>query len=203
MKHFDRMLLDAFRKCVRKNSLASLSLMIFGMIICIFIGIDDREAIDQYIHKLQSLSEHKIHSDQVKGVINFYLHNNNRHPQKKHRHSVRREFNKQKTILKRNWEAQYNMVWPKLTLTKKGISKNCSFEAHHIIPINAGGINHWWNITPLSPKNHKLLHSSTEEKACFSHNIFEQKYLRLFLKFRNIYRKNFPKYSQTLRFMPK
>ena len=176
--------------------------MIFGTIICFFAGIDDGEAIDLYIQKLQSLSEHKIHANQIISVRNFYLHNNDRHPSQEQRHSVRHEFNKQKSGLKQKWEAQYHMIWPKLTITKKGVTKSLSFEAHHIIPINAGGINYWWNITPLSPRGHKLLHSSVEEKACFSHNLFEQKCLRLVLKIQILYGKNFRNYLPKLKIVP-
>ena len=199
MNHFYKALFPVFRKYLRKSSPLSTLLVIFGTIICFFVGIDDGEAIDLYIQKLQSLSEHKINSNQISSVRNFYIHNNNRHPQKEHRHSVRHEFNKQKSNLKQEWEAQYSMIWPKLTVTKKGITKNLSFEAHHIIPINAGGINCWWNITPLSPRGHKLLHGSAEEKACFSHNLFEQKYLRFVLKIQTLYEKNFENYLPKLR----
>ena len=202
MKHFYKTLSPIFRKYLRKGSFSSMLLVIFGAIICCFAGIDDGEAIDLYIQKLQALSEHKIHTNQIILVKNFYLHNNNRHPSQERRHSVRHEFNKQKSRLKKNWETRYCMVWPKMTITKKGITKNLSFEAHHIIPINAGGVNYWWNITPLSPRGHKLLHSSTEEKACFSHNLFEQKYLRFVLKIETVYKKKFKDFLPTLKVMP-
>ncbi len=199
MKHLNKLLFSVFRKYVRKNSLSSIFFAILGIIVCFFIGIDDKEAIDLYIQKLQSLSEHKIHTDQITYVKNFYLCNTNRHPPKNHRHTVRQEFNKKKPSLKQKWEIKYNMVWPKLTITKKGATKSFAFEAHHIIPINAGGVNYWWNITPLSPRGHKLLHSSTEEKACFSHNFFEQKYLRFVLKIESLYKKNFKSYLPKLK----
>jgi len=201
MKHLNKILFSGFRKYVRKSSLSSICLMIFGTVICIFAGIDDGEAIDLYIQKLQSVSEHKIHTDQIMSVRNFYLHNSNRHPSKECRHMTRREFNKQKSSLKQKWEAQYSMVWPRLTITKKGVTKELSFEAHHIVPINAGGINYWWNLTPLSPREHKLLHSSNEEKACFSHNLFEQKYLRFVLKIETLYKKNFKNYFPKLKLL--
>lgn len=202
MKHLNKQLFSIFRRYVRKNSISSIFFMIFGAIICFFAGVNDEEAIDLYIQRLQSLSEHKIHTDQIISVKNFYLHNTNRHPLKSRRHAVRQEFNKKKLSLKQKWEMQYSMIWPKLTVTKRGTVKIFSFEAHHIIPINAGGINYWWNITPLSPRGHKLLHSSAEEKACFSHNFFEQKYLRFILKIEGIYKKNFKRYFPKIRLLP-
>ncbi len=169
-------------KYAKKSSVFTIILTLFGIISAFFFGIDDQEAIDLYIQKLQTLSEHKMRSEQIVPLKIFYLQNNNRHPAKNSRRKVRKEFNKSRPLLKREWETRYSMVWPTLFLTKKGVTKNFSFESHHIIPINAGGINRWWNITPLSPKNHKLLHSSMEEKACFSHDFLAQKYYRLVLK---------------------
>ena len=191
MKYFNIMKSKFFKKYIRKNPVESIVLLFFGVLSCLFIGIDDQESIDLYIQKLQTLSEHKILIEQTVPLKNFYLRNNNKHPEKEHRYQVRKEFNKQKNSLKQEWETRYSMIWPTLTLTKKGIAKKFSFEAHHIIPINAGGINQWWNITPLSPQSHKLLHSSMEEKACFSHDFFEQKYYRFILKIKTIYQKNF------------
>lgn len=187
MKYFNVMKSKFLQKYVRKNPIESTILLFFGILSCLFIGIDDRESIDLYIQKLQTLSEHKILIEQTTSLKNFYLKNYNRHPEKKHRHKIRKEFNQKKSILKKEWESKYRMIWPTLILTKKGIVKKFSFEAHHIVPINAGGINRWWNITPLSPRNHKLLHSSVEEKACFSHDFFEQKYYRFILKIRIVY----------------
>ncbi len=169
-------------KYAKKNPIFAIILVILGVISSFFLGIDDQEAIDLYVQKLQNLSEHKMKSEQIVPLKIFYLKNNNRHPIKDSRHNMRKEFEKQKSSLKKEWQTRYSMIWPTLVLTKKGILKNFSFEAHHIVPINAGGINRWWNITPLSPRNHKILHSSMEEKACFSHDYWEQKYCRLVLK---------------------
>lgn len=62
-----------------------------------------------------------------------------------------------------------------------------NYQAHHAIPINAGGVNTCWNITPLSSKNHKLLHESFEEKACFSHEFIHREFMRFILKIQMIF----------------
>ncbi len=165
-----------------KNHVFVIILVFLGIISGLFLGIDDQEAINLYVQRLQTLSEHKIQIEQIIPLKKFYLRNKNRHPAKESRSQTRKEFNKRKKLLKREWQMRYNMVWPNLILTKKGRAKSFSFEAHHIIPINAGGVNRWWNITPLTPRNHKLLHSSKEEKACFSHDFLEQRYYRFILK---------------------
>jgi hypothetical protein len=56
------------------------------------------------------------------------------------------------------------------------------FEAHHVIPIHAGGINESRNISPLTSQNHYLLHESLEEKACFSHDFIRRIIIRFILK---------------------
>jgi hypothetical protein len=69
-----------------------------------------------------------------------------------------------------------------------------NYQAHHTIPINAGGVNIFWNITPLNSKNHKLLHNSFEEKACFSHEFFHKKFMRFILKVQTIFMNYFKSY---------
>lgn len=188
MKYSDVTKSKIFKKYAKENPLISITIILLGIVLCLFTGIDDQEAINLYIQKLQTLSEHNILNQQIAPLRNFYLQNNNKHPIKKYRHQLRKEFNRQRSSLKKEWQTKYNMSWPILILTKKGITKKLSFEAHHIIPINAGGINKWWNITPLSPKNHKLLHRSMEERACFSHDFLEEKYCRFILKIKIIYK---------------
>lgn len=159
-------------------------------LIVFFCGVNDDESIDLYLQKLQVLSEHTIKAEQQQFVREFYYYNQYRHPLRDERHKVRREFNSKKQKLKQEWETKYRIVWPKSKITSSHppiknmvmIVKESPYEAHHIVPINAGGINQWWNITPLSSKNHKLLHESIEEKACFSHDFIHQKVMRFILR---------------------
>jgi hypothetical protein len=72
------------------------------------------------------------------------------------------EFNSRKHKLEHDWNAHHSLQWP----TEK--SRRC--QAHHIVPICAGGLNQWWNLSPMTNENHKKLHASTEEHACFSRN---------------------------------
>lgn len=170
-------------------------------IISVFtFSIDDQDAIIMYLNKLQEFSDHKISKDQKLWVQNFYLKNTSRHPLQEARHSVRKEFNSKKHKLKLEWEVRHKLKWPQVKITKKRNSKTfenitsvkssaviLDYEAHHIIPINAGGINIWCNISPLTNKNHHLLHESMEEKACFSHDWLHRKFLRFILKLQNVF----------------
>lgn len=73
------------------------------------------------------------------------------------------------------WEKEYKSVsWPRYHCDNccRG-KKSCHFfEAHHVIPLGYNGSNEWWNIFPLTMKEHTGkgtgIHSSAEAKALFS-----------------------------------
>ena len=135
-------------------------------IFCVFVAsvfifsLDDRQAVQLYVDKLQQLSIHKLSKRQKAWIQNFYLSDHNDAPLKAERHLTRHKFNQKKKQLIREWEAHYSLKWPQLKLTKQSKNHIINFEAHHIVPINAGGVNVMWNISPLFFKNHKLLHES-------------------------------------------
>ena len=174
-----------------KNKIRLTVSVITLALISLIDGIDDRQSIELYLEKLQMLSIHKIDAIQKKSVTYYYINQKNRNPTQKVRHKIRNEFNSRKNFLKQQWCAYYSMKWPTEKIKFSEINhekfenpseKIKNFEAHHIIPINSGGINRLWNITPLSSANHHELHSSIEEHACFSHNRVEQKTCRLLLR---------------------
>lgn len=187
MKSYDKFVYQIINFSIRSNKNISLFLLLAAFFIVLFCGVDDQEAINLYLNKLQSLSEHRICKEQKLLVQEFYLNNKNTNPIQKERHIVRREFNSKKAKLKQKWTNKYLLTWPQIKITKKTSVLHIAFEAHHIIPINAGGINQWWNISPISPRNHKLLHDSFEEKACFSHDFFHRKIMRAILKIQVIF----------------
>ena len=46
------------------------------------------------------------------------------------------------------------------------------FQAHHIISLDFGGpIEDWWNIVPIDPETHRMIHRSVEY-------LFARKYLK-------------------------
>ncbi|MBR1734102.1 MAG: hypothetical protein IJ730_01425 [Alphaproteobacteria bacterium] len=189
-----------YSSIIKRINKYNLLLLVLAGVFVLFCGIDDKEAIDLYIKKLQLLSVHKIKDKQISQLSIFYLTNNNKHPLQKERQKVRSEFSSQKRKLKQEWEAKYKISWPKTIMKIKReknkiiVIKEHTYEAHHVIPINAGGINQWWNISPLSSKNHKLLHESIEEKACFSHDFVHQRIMRFILKVENVFSQTFGKY---------
>lgn len=203
---------------------ALIFLILLLHLVVFFTGVNDKEAMSLYLAKLQTLSEHNIKNEQKQRVKFFYSSDKrNRDPLKAERHRVRHEFESKKNKLRKQWEARYSIKWPSTIKTKLTIEKNKKaselktqnnftknrnflsaesipimkermYEAHHIIPINAGGINVWWNITPLNSRNHSLLHESIEEKACFSHDLVHRAIMRFLLRFQGIFREIFKKY---------
>ena len=173
-----------------KMSVKKLSTIILLITFILFTGVTEEEAIELYMNKLHLVSVHIISKEQTLFVKKYYLENSNKSPNLEERHIVRKEFNQQKKKLKKEWENYYKIPWPKIV-----ISKEITFEAHHIIPINSGGQNYWWNITPLSTRNHKLLHETLEEKGCFSHNFIEKKIVRFVLRIKMLIEPIFRKYT--------
>lgn len=177
-------------------------LWIFGIFIAsVFVfSLNDQQAIQLYVDKLQQLSIHKLSQRQKTWVKDFYLSDHNDAPLKAERHQTRHNFNKQKSKLIREWETHYSLKWPQMKITKRANNRHelqfatINFEAHHIVPINAGGVNVMWNISPLSSKNHKLLHESMEEKACFSHDYFHRKFIRFILNLKVVFLRFFKPY---------
>jgi hypothetical protein len=177
---------------LRYNKKLTLTIIaILGILFVLIDGVDDQKSIQLYLEKVQSLSEHRIDNKQKYLVTCYYLQNKNRHPNKEARHKIRNEFNSKKHKLKQEWCYKYKIKWPQeVNITygnntqKKALR---DYEAHHLIPVNAGGINMVWNITPLSSKNHHLLHESLEEKACFSHDILHQRFMRFILQIETVF----------------
>lgn len=165
-----------------------------SLIVSVFVfSLDDQQAIQFYVDKLQQLSIHRLSQYQKLWIQNFYLNDHNDAPLKAKKRQTRHKFNQRKKQLIREWEAHYSLKWPQIKLTKRVKNRHelqastINFEAHHIIPINAGGINVMWNISPLSSKNHKLLYESMEEKACFSHDYFHKKFIRFILNVKDVF----------------
>lgn len=152
-----------------------------------FSEIDEAEAFAQYLNKLKLLltnfKDEKIvlSDEQVRRVTEFFKNNTNRIVFSSQIKVVRQEYNDQKLDLQKEWSEQCGVEWPNSNVT----------TLHHIVPINSGGVNVWWNSIPMFIGDHKVLHSTPEEKACFSHKDFEKKCCRIFLNFiKNHYPEN-------------
>ncbi len=80
----------------------------------------------------------------------------------------RKEFNKIRNKLIAEWEQNTGQKWPVFqndiynhNQTKILRNKNDKFDAHHIIQLDHGGPNTWWNIHPADGVvEHKLIHGT-------------------------------------------
>lgn len=64
------------------------------------------------------------------------------------------------------WEGKTKSPWPKHDRRSSEISQTrgiegSPYEAHHIIPLGYNGKNEWWNIHPLTARQHIDIHSSS------------------------------------------
>ena len=189
MKHANNNKYFILRFLQRASFKTKIIFIILAIIIS-FSGTNDKDSFELYIDKLQSMSIHKINNKQKNFLTTFYVQNDDKNPDQYHRHQTRKIFNQKRKLLKHEWEIEYLIKWPHIVS-----EKTTTFEAHHIVPINAGGINMWWNISPLLPRNHKLIHDSIEEQACFSHNILKRQLLRFILRIKSLINPKFKKYT--------
>lgn len=144
---------------------------------------------DLYLQKLQELVEYTISPDQIELLKAFYVNNDDKNPSSDRRKKIKEEFYQKKSALIEEWKHKYAREWPNYSIEEKeGMSKVKSMTAHHIIPREAGGINEWWNIAPLSMGHHMIIHQcSAEERACFSRDFVEREFFRIFLKIKTLY----------------
>ncbi len=61
------------------------------------------------------------------------------------------------------WREKYgNVTWPTETIERGGQRLQAEFHAHHIIPLEFGGLNKWWNIVPLPSRIHRAVHAEVD-----------------------------------------
>ena len=98
------------------------------------------------------------------------------------RDEARKEFNNKRASLIKEWERHWGRPWPK---TEAGNN----YEAHHIIPLDKFPCNTWFNIMPLTRKQH----CGSKETRSIHHNS-HLNYIEDFLKFhRDTYNKDYKK----------
>lgn len=61
------------------------------------------------------------------------------------------------------WCKKYgDVAWPTETIKRGGLRLQAQFHAHHIVPLEFGGLNRWWNIIPLPSKVHRAVHTEID-----------------------------------------
>jgi len=72
----------------------------------------------------------------------------------------RKDFEKIKVKLRKEWEVNTGKKWPKYekAIGNKKIGDN--YDAHHLIQVDHGGPNTWWNIHPANIGEHSEIHGT-------------------------------------------
>ncbi|MDR1334329.1 MAG: hypothetical protein LBJ71_03860, partial [Holosporaceae bacterium] len=120
-------IISIFFRYKRKST--AFILLLASALLIFFDGVDDETSVELYLQKMQELSIHHIDNTQKYLITTYYLQNKNRHPPKPHRRKIRREFSSMKQRLRQEWSLHYSLEWPRAV---------GYFQAHHVIPINAG-----------------------------------------------------------------
>ena len=115
-----------------------------------------------YLLDVEKMTDHDISELQRHKLMRYVNTNPPKKIQKKFRKQAKKKFTKIKYHLIREWEEHTGYVWPKYphdVITQSGIvvrEKGSYYDAHHILEIQVGGPNHWWNIHPARyPDQHQ------------------------------------------------
>ena len=73
----------------------------------------------------------------------------------RHTKHMRGQFSFRKWKIVRSFERYDGRRWHK------------TMQAHHIIPLKHGGVNEWWNLTPVSAQQHRRIECSRIFKSLF------------------------------------
>lgn len=119
---------------------------VFDDYLCELVG--KRVVSSQYKSIKLGTAEHRkyVHGNITK--LNDYYQNEASEKKNPHTASDRMEFENKKSTLIKMWEEKNKMSWP------------AGYHAHHIIPISHKGPNEWWNLIPLTVKQHKTVHAA-------------------------------------------
>ena len=115
-----------------------------------------------YLKQIAKITGRKVHPSQLIEIKKALRNKEFRKLSKEATEQSRREFNKVKNKLIKEWEEKTGQKWPRYekdVLSKNGrpyLKKGDPHDAHHIIENTHGGPHEWWNIHPASnPVQHQ------------------------------------------------
>lgn len=136
---------------------------------------------NEYLQDVETQTKRKISDEQRNLLINYISNNNISNLPKSTTDERRKEFNKKKKSLLLEWGNHYNTTWIKYTenLISKTSGKvlrqvGYNYEAHHIIELDYGGENAWYNLHPATFYEHQNIHrKGSIGNKLFSENVGE------------------------------
>lgn len=136
---------------------------------------------NEYLQDIETQTNRKISDEQRNLLINYISNSNIQNLPKSITDERRKEFNKKKKSLLTEWGNHYNTSWTKYTenLISKTSGKilrkvGNNYEAHHIIELDYGGENSWYNLHPATFYEHQNIHrKGSIGNKLFSENVGE------------------------------
>ena len=132
----------------------------------------------QYARQIESLTKSKVPDIQIKELKNALQAKEFGKVDKATHDKLRKAWKnpERKEALRKQWEQKTGQKWP--IYKKKGeiyrgdpLKNDMYYEGHHIIQLNHGGPNEWWNLRPMHPDAHDIIHS----KKGMAYEIFTKK----------------------------
>jgi predicted ribonuclease toxin of YeeF-YezG toxin-antitoxin module len=119
--------------------------------------------MNSYFEDIKEQTNREVTKEQQKLILN-YINKNPIHKLDKDTTAERRkEFNKVRSRLLKEWEQHTGSKWvtySKDVLNDKGKvirKKGSNYDAHHIIELSYNGANVWWNMHPAAfPNEHQV-----------------------------------------------
>jgi len=118
--------------------------------------------VRKYINHLQEITNRKLHPKQIEELKNALRGKKYEKLSPAETIKKRKEFNKVKDKLIKEWEEKTGQDWPTYSediINKDGKiirKKGDKYDAHHVIENNYGGNDEWWNMHPAKfPDEHQ------------------------------------------------
>lgn len=118
----------------------------------------------KYIKEVEDITGRKVAGKQVNELKQAIQGKEFRKLTKTEYDLHRKEWDTKRDALRVEWEKNTGQKWPTYAVSTvkdgKIETKPRPYDAHHIIKVDHGGTNEWWNIHPAHPTEHKIVHGT-------------------------------------------
>ena len=121
----------------------------------------------EYVNEMEKHTGQKLHRSQKDELIKNLQNVEYNKVSQEVSDGIRNRFSSSRLKLIEEWEDMTKQKWPRYTETRYSenggivFRKGALYQGHHIIPVDYGGPNTWWNLHPAHADVHqKLIHGS-------------------------------------------
>jgi hypothetical protein len=118
----------------------------------------------KYVKEVESITGRKVPGKQVAELKDAIKGKDFKKLDQGQYNAHRKEWDSKRDFLRKEWERETGQKWPKYKefVYKDGKQevKNRPYDAHHVVKVDHGGPNTWWNIHPATPKEHGVIHGT-------------------------------------------